>query len=243
MFEAETRDLQSLIWLPSSLLQKRFADARIAPRSSPISVSPRSCRMSASPPSPAYLRSLSPVLTAVVHAVGPPAGLGGPQGQALSNWSHCPITPIPFLPRIRPAHPGRQRPWGAEETVRSPGGVTLNGKGRGELDSRTRGLLSWSCGPGVPGVDRRHGPRRWEGEAFLSPCLSHQPPLPSGPTPEEGGQAQDPRLERPVAPPSKADPEPSRGRASGAAGASGPADPSCTADRLTFLTPAWHFSP
>ena len=26
MFEAETRDLQSLIWLPSSLLQKRFAD-------------------------------------------------------------------------------------------------------------------------------------------------------------------------------------------------------------------------
>ena len=171
--------------------------------------------MSASPPNPASLGSLSPVLAAAVCAVRPPAGSGGhAQGEPLWNWSHCPITPPPTLsPANQPGSPrapetlgSRMRSaGGAEETVRSPEGITLNGGGRRELDGRTRGLLSWSCGPGVPGVDRRHRPRRWEGEALLSSSLSHRPPLPSGPNPEEGGRAQDPGQEQPVAPPSKAD--------------------------------------
>ena len=201
--------------------------------------------MSASPPNPASLGSLSPVLTAAVCTVRPPAGSGGhAQGEPLWNWSHCPIT-LPTLypsnqtgpPRAPETLGSRVRSaGGAEEAVRSPEGITLNGGGRRELDGRTRGLLSWSCGPGVPRVDRRHRPRRWEGEALLSSSLSHRPPLPSGPTPEEGGQ------EQPVAPPSRAD----RSRAEeGQVGQLGPRAPlvrSCTADRLTFLTPAWHFT-
>lgn len=79
-----------------------------------------------------------------------------------------------------------------------------------------------SCGLGVPGVDRRPRPRSWEGEALLSSRLCHRPPLPSGPTPEEGGGAQDPGPGHPVAAPSGAD----RSRAEeGQAGQPGPPAP------------------
>lgn len=101
MFEAETRDLRSLIWLPSGLLQRRFADTRMAPRSSPTSISPRSCGMSASPP--------SPVLTAAVHAVGPPAGWGGPhRDRPCRTGPTAPSPPYPSSPESdRPVQDAR----------------------------------------------------------------------------------------------------------------------------------------
>lgn len=127
--------------------------------------------------------------------------------------------------------------------MRSPGGITLNGEGWGASRQQDQRPAQLELRPGGP----RRGPTsraQKVGRRSLPLPLSQSPAAASERTnPREGGRAQDPGPERPVALPSKADPEPSRGRASGAAGASGPSDPSCTADRLTFLTPAWHFSP